>query len=111
MLIVVAQNGVRFDVKKINARFVLLGMPPPSPFRVVDTMLEARRHFGFTSNKLEWMTDKLCTTHKKKRHAKFPGFELWRECLAGNHEAWDEMREYNIDDVLSLEELYLVMRP
>jgi hypothetical protein len=57
------------------------------------------------------MTDKLCTTHKKKRHAKFPGFELWRECLAGNHEAWDEMREYNIDDVLSLEELYLVMRP
>lgn len=109
--IVVAQNGVRFDVKKINTRFVLLGMPPPSPFRVVDTMLEARRHFGFTSNKLEWMTDKLCTTHKKKRHAKFPGFELWRECLAGNTEAWKEMREYNEADVLSLEELYLVLRP
>lgn len=109
--IVVAQNGVRFDVKKINARFILLGMPPPSPFRVVDTMLEARKNFGFTSNKLEWLTDKLCTTHKKQKHKKFPGFELWRECLSGNPEAWAEMREYNVDDVLSLEELYLVMRP
>ena len=28
------------------------------------------------------------------------------ECLKGNQEAWAEMREYNIDDVLSLEELY-----
>lgn len=109
--IVVAQNGVRFDVKKINARFILLGLPPPSPFRVVDTMLEARKHFGFTSNKLEWLTDKLCKTHKKQRHTKFPGFELWRECLSGNPEAWAEMKAYNIDDVLSLEELYLVMRP
>jgi uncharacterized protein YprB with RNaseH-like and TPR domain len=109
--IVVAQNGVKFDVKKIQARFILLGMPPPSPFRVVDTMLEARKHFGFTSNKLEWMTDKLCTVHKKKKHAKYPGFELWRECLNGNPDAWAEMREYNIEDVTSLEELYLRMRP
>lgn len=109
--IVVAQNGIRFDVKKINARFILSGMAPPSPFRVVDTMVEAKRHFGFTSNKLEWLTDKLCTTHKKKRHARYPGFELWKECLAGNPAAWAEMREYNEADVLSLEELYLVMRP
>ncbi|WP_175726996.1 ribonuclease H-like domain-containing protein [Burkholderia ambifaria] len=111
MLPFLVKSHVRFDAKKINARFILLGMPPPSPFRVVDTMLEARKHFGFTSNKLEWLTDKLCKTHKKKKHAKFPGFELWRECLKGNPEAWDEMRSYNTDDVLSLEELYLVMRP
>ncbi len=109
--IVVAQNGKRFDIRKIQARFILLGMRPTSPFRVVDTMLEAKKHFGFTSNKLEWMTDKLCSTYKKKKHAKFPGFELWKECLAGNKEAWQEMRDYNEADVLSLEELYLVMRP
>jgi len=109
--IVVAQNGVKFDVRKINARFILLGMQPPSPFRVVDTMLEARKHFGFTSNKLEWLTAKLCKTHKKQKHAQFPGFELWREYLAGNPAAAAEMRAYNTDDVLSLEELYLVLRP
>nr|WP_243899437.1 ribonuclease H-like domain-containing protein [Burkholderia pseudomallei] len=109
--IVVAQNGVKFDVRKINARFILLGMQPPSPFRVVDTMLEARKHFGFTSNKLEWLTAKLCKTHKKQKHAQFPGFELWREYLAGNPAAAAEMQAYNTDDVLSLEELYLVLRP
>lgn len=109
--IVITQNGKRFDVPKINARFVLAGKLPPSPYKVVDTMLIAKQQFGFTSKKLEWMTDKLCKRHKKNTHAKFPGFELWSECLKGNPEAWDEMREYNIPDVLSMEELYLVMRP
>lgn len=44
-------------------------------------------------------------------HAKFPGYKLWDECLKGNEEAWQEMREYNIQDIVSLEELYLKMRP
>lgn len=108
--IVVAQNGKRFDVRKINARFLLLGYKPPSPYKIIDTMIEARRHFAFTSNKLEWLTDKLTPT-KKQKHKKFPGFELWKECLAGNPEAWAEMREYNIPDTVSTEELYLILRP
>lgn len=108
--LVVAQNGKRFDLPKIQARFVMAGYKPPRPFRVVDTMLMAKQQFGFTSNKLEWMTDKLCTT-KKRKHEKFPGMELWNQCLAGNPEAWEEMRLYNIDDVISLEELYLILRP
>jgi hypothetical protein len=108
--IVVAHNGKSFDVRKIQARFLLLGLPPTSPFKVVDTLLETRKHFAMTSAKLEFLTDKLCTA-KKLKHSKFPGFVLWKECLAGNQEAWDEMREYNIADVVSLEELYLILRP
>lgn len=37
------------------------------------------------------MTDKLCVKYKKLNHSKFPGMELWRECLKGNSEAWTEM--------------------
>lgn len=107
--IVVAQNGKQFDMKKIRARMVMSGLPPLPPIKVVDTMLIAKDVFGFTSNKLEWMTDKLTKT-KKRKHSKFPGFELWVECLKGNPAAWKEMRLYNIDDVKSLEELYLVLR-
>lgn len=103
---VVGQNSKRFDVKKINARFILNGMPKPSTFRQIDTLEVAKRVFGFTSNKLEYMTDKLCTQYKKKKHSKFPGHELWAQCLKGNPEAWIEMQEYNEYDVLSLEELY-----
>lgn len=104
--VVVGQNSKRFDVKKINARLVLNGYPKPSTFRQIDTLLIAKAQFGFTSNKLEYMTDRLCTQYKKLPHKKFPGHLLWSECLKGNAEAWQEMKDYNVNDVLSLEELY-----
>jgi uncharacterized protein YprB with RNaseH-like and TPR domain len=107
--IVVGQNSRRFDVKKIFARFILNGLPKPSHFRQIDTMEIAKRQFGFTSNKLEYMTDKLCTVYKKQTHKQFPGHLLWAECLKGNPEAWAEMKDYNIYDVLSLEELYDIL--
>lgn len=106
---VVGQNSKRFDVKKVFARFILNGLPKPSTFRQIDTMEIAKRNFSFTSNKLEYMTDKLCVEFKKLKHGKFPGHLLWAECLKGNPEAWDEMREYNCHDVLSLEELYDIL--
>jgi len=109
--IALTQNGVSFDIKKLNARFIQNGFEPPSSFKQIDTKLIAKKNFAFTSNKLEYMTDKLCTKYKKQKHAKFGGFELWKQCLAGNLEAWDEMKEYNIYDILSLEELYLKMAP
>ena len=109
--IVVTQNGKSFDVKKLNARFVMHGMTPPSSYRHIDTKVLAKKNFAFTSNKLEYMTDKLCTKYKKLSHKKFPGFSLWTECLAGNEDAWKEMEKYNKYDVLSLEELYNVLAP
>lgn len=109
--IVLTQNGKRFDVKKLNARFILNGMKPPSPFRQIDTCEIAKRTFGFTSNKLEYLTDKLCKVYKKSSHKKFSGFELWKQCKAGNVEAWEEMEDYNKYDILSLEELYDVIQP
>lgn len=109
--IVVTHNGKAFDIKKINARFILNGMKPPSTFRNIDTKLLAKKHFGFTSNKLAYLTDKLCTKYKKLDHGKFPGQELWTQCQRGNKEAWEEMQLYNEYDVLSLEELYEVLIP
>ena len=108
---IIAHNGKRFDAKKLNARFIINGYKPPSNYKVIDTCIEARKHFGFTSNKLEYLTDRLCTRYKKLKHGKFPGFLLWKECLRGNQEAWAEMEEYNINDVLSLEELYINLLP
>jgi len=105
------QNGRKFDLKKINARFVINGLPPVRPSRVIDTLEIAKREFGFTSNKLEYMTDKLCKKYKKLQHQKFPGHLLWTEVIKGNPEAWAEMKEYNINDILSLEELYDIIKP
>jgi DNA polymerase III, epsilon subunit and related 3''-5'' exonucleases len=107
--IVVAHNGRRFDVPKINARLITLGFKPPSPYKVHDTLDIAKKNFKFTSNRLEFLTSTLCT-EKKMLHGKFPGFELWKQCMQGNQAAWREMKKYNIQDVKSLEELYLKLR-
>lgn len=109
--IIVTQNGIKFDSKKINARFIINGYKPPSHYKQVDTLVIAKSRFGFTSNKLEYMTDKINTKYRKMDHGKFPGFKLWSECLNDNPEAWEEMEVYNKYDVLSLEELYEKMRP
>lgn len=108
---VCGHNTKKFDVKKINARFLLNKMGPPSTYRHIDTLLIAKSIFGFTSNKLEYLTDKLCTKYKKSKHGKFSGFSLWSECLKGNMDAWVEMEDYNKFDVLSNQELYEIFMP
>jgi hypothetical protein len=109
--ILLTQNGNSFDIKKLNARFVLNGMKPPSSYKRIDTLLIAKKMFKFTSNKLEYMTDKLCVKYKKLKHTRYPGFELWSAVMEGKLDAWKEMEKYNIHDVLSLEELYTKLAP
>lgn len=109
--IVVTQNGIRFDSKKLNARFIAHGMQKPSTYKHIDTLRIAKRHFSFTSNKLEYLGHVLNTKVKKLSRRKFEGFELWRECLAGNQEAWKEMEIYNKRDVLTLEQVYYKLVP
>ena len=110
--VVITQNGKRFDVKKLNARFILNGFQPTSSFRHIDTQEIAKRHFAFTSNKLAYMTDKLCVKYKKlTTHGEFVGHQLWTECMKGNLDAFNEMEKYNKYDVLSLEELYKKLIP
>lgn len=103
--IVAGQNSRRFDTKKLNARFLHHDLPPPGPYRHFDTLQIAKKHFGFTSNKLAYMSEKFCKQYKKLDHAKFSGFELWKECMNGNLKAWQEMEKYNRQDVLATEEL------
>lgn len=109
--VVITQNGDQFDIKKLNARFIINGYEPYSSFKSVDTKKVAKKKFGFTSNRLEYLTYTLDTKHKKLKHNKFPGHTMWTECLKGNKEAWKEMEKYNKHDVLGLQEVYLKMRP
>ncbi len=108
--IVVAQNGKRFDVKKVNTRMLMHRIPPYSPIRVVDTYQVAKSKFGFASNKLEWLSGQLTDTPKDD-HREFPGFYLWLECLKDNPKAWKQMKVYNPRDVVATEAVYLEMLP
>lgn len=104
--IVCGQNSQAFDVKKINAKFIERDMPPPSSYRQIDTLRIAKKHFSFTSFKLEYMADKICKKYKKQKHSKFSGFDLWKQCMNGNVAAFKELEIYNKADVLATQELH-----
>tara|TARA_R110000765_G_C18874878_1_gene601435 strand:+ start:348 stop:1130 length:783 start_codon:yes stop_codon:yes gene_type:complete len=107
--IIVGHNGKRFDLNWVRGSAAAHGLPPFSPVKVVDTLLETRKIFKYPSYKLEYLLKKFGCTHKEM-HKNFIGHTLWTECLAGNPKAWKEMKAYNIVDVTALEELYLKLR-
>lgn len=107
---VITQNGEEFDIKKLNARAVINGLPPIKPCKSTDILKEGRKVFKFTSHKLEYVTDVLNSKYKKLKHEEYPGFDLWKAIMAGDKHAWEVMKKYNIHDILSTEEAYLKLR-
>jgi predicted RNA-binding Zn-ribbon protein involved in translation (DUF1610 family) len=103
--IVIAHNGEKFDMPKLNSRFIINGLNPPLPYQQIDTLKHIRRQFGFTSNKLDYV-NKLLNLERKKE----TNFELWERCMKGNATALSEMEAYNVQDVRILEETYLLIR-
>jgi hypothetical protein len=104
--IVVTHNGVRFDHKKLNTRLLIHGYPPPSHYKTVDTLQVARSNFAFSSNKLDYINQQL-GIHQKDT----TDYELWVDCDNGDRVAIDKMLDYNKNDVVILEELYVRLRP
>lgn len=105
--IVISQNGVDFDMKYINTRFVAHGLPPPSPYKVVDTKREAKKYLRLPSNSL----DDICQYFNLGKKLEHKGFSLWLECIAGDKKSWKTMLEYNAHDVRLTEQVYLLLRP
>jgi len=105
--VVVHYNGKRFDIPTINREFVLWGYEPPSPYHQVDLLSTVRSQFRFSSNKLDFVCQQLGLGGKVQHK----GMELWRDCMDGKASAWRVMKEYNIQDVRLLEELYMVLLP
>jgi len=104
--ILIAHNGDAFDIKKANARFIHHRLTPPSPYKTVDTLKLARRHFKFDSNKLDALAQSLGLG------AKLPhtGFNTWKGCMTGDMKAWAIMRKYNAHDVVLLEKVYNLLK-
>lgn len=103
--VVVAHNAKRFDVPKMNAKFIEYGLKEPSPYKVVDTLAIAKSRFKFTSNKLDYITQLF--GHEGKHET---NFQLWVDCMKGDREALMRMVEYCEQDVLELEKTYLKLR-
>lgn len=104
--IVIGHNVDAFDVKKTNARLITHGVEPPSPYKTVDTLKLAKKHFRFDGNKLNDLGEYLELGRKLS-----VGWPTWKGCIEGDEASWAKMVEYNARDVLLLEQVYLKLRP
>lgn len=100
-------NGARFDVPHLNREFLLAGHAPPSPYHQIDLLKVIRRQFKFNSSKLAHVTSELGLSGKLSHS----GHSLWLQCLDGDPKAWNLMRRYNKQDVVTTEELYDKLLP
>lgn len=98
--IVVGHNWANFDAKKFNTRALFYGMPPPSPYKIVDTLKIARSNFAVTSNKLAYLCEYLKVPHQKGESPD------WSKVLLGDKNEIQKMVDYNIGDIPSLRDVY-----
>jgi DNA polymerase elongation subunit (family B) len=103
--VVIAHNGKRFDIKKINTRLWKHKLKKPSSYKVIDTLSAVKSVFSLNHNgqnaiaKFLQLQEKLDTD-----------FALWEACDHGDTQALQYMSEYNGQDVRMLEEIYIEMR-
>lgn len=105
--VIVAHNGRKFDIKKAKTSFILHGLVPPSPYKVIDTLSIAKRNFSFPFNNLDYLCDILGVEFRKVENS---GERLWMSCLAGDPESLKLMQEYNEGDIPTLRALYKKLR-
>ncbi|MBC8321123.1 MAG: RNase H superfamily protein [Bacteroidetes bacterium] len=104
--IIIGHNCNKFDRRKINSRFFIHKMLPPSPYKIIDTLTESRKQFGHPSQRLDYISGLISGEHKLKTDK-----ELWDRCENGDPAALAEMSEYCDRDVDLLEDAYMEIRP
>jgi predicted RNA-binding Zn-ribbon protein involved in translation (DUF1610 family) len=105
-------NGKSFDSKHLKREFIQAGMNPPSPYKELDLMLAVKSQFKFPSNKLDYVSQALGVGQKVKHK----GFDLWLDVIGENGTAaeasgWKAMKEYQLQDVNLLIDLYEKLLP
>lgn len=105
--IVVGHNVAGFDIKKLNSEFRDLGLTPPRPYKVVDTLKEARKHFGDESKTLDALNKRIGVSAKTDKY----NVDIARAACDGDKIAQATIRSYNEGDIVASEALYLSLLP
>lgn len=105
--IVVGHNVDRFDDAVLKTRMLYYGITRPAPYGTIDTYKIAKREFKFPSNSLDGIAEYLGIVRKVSHE----GFPMWRGCMEGDPESWDNMREYNVGDIVVLEAVFEKLVP
>jgi ribosomal protein L37AE/L43A len=94
-------NVDRFDTRHLNTEWRDIGLTAPSPFKIVDTLKEARKTFGDESKTLAALTKRMGIETKTDKYQ----VQVARDALAGDKAAQKKLRSYNEGDIVASEAL------
>jgi len=104
--IVITQNGDRFDIRKLQWKFLLHKLPPNNKYHSIDTLKKSRQLIDPISHGLGSVSVTLGFGEKS------PMIEQdWFEAEAGDQKSLKKMSDYCSNDVYILEDWYLILRP
>jgi len=105
--VLIAYNGVDFDMAMLRTRALIAGLPPVNPKKIIDPVIIARKQLRLHSNRLDAVAQALGTEFDKTP----VDFKIWLEAsMDGSSTAMDYITEHCIADVYVLEEVAYKMR-
>ena len=103
---IVGWNSQRFDCRWLNKEFKQAELRRPAGYKHVDLMRSVKKYQYQPSYKLDYNARFLGLDGKVQTG----GFDLWRDCMAGDRDAWKLMEEYNRHDTNLTDEVLTDMR-
>lgn len=89
-----------FDTRHLNTAWRDMGLPAPSPYKILDTLKEARKTFGDESKTLAALTQRTGVSTKTDKYE----VAVARAAVAGDVKAQRKLKAYNCGDVVASEE-------
>lgn len=100
--LMVAHNGVGFDVKHVNALALHYKIPPIAWPNIEDTLLQSRNQFNFICHRLDYLAKVLVGSRKQRTD-----FQLWIDITQYNCKtSLKRMVRYCRNDVRILDKVY-----
>ena len=105
--ILIGHNMAAFDSKHLMSGWAEMGLPAPSPFKVIDTLKIARGSLNMESNTLDSLAKRLGVESKSDKY----DVRVAQAAVNGDKEAQSILESYNRGDIVASEALFDRLRP
>lgn len=105
--LIIGHNADRFDARHLMGGWAEMGLPAPSPYKVIDTLKIARGSFAYESNTLDALNKRLGIDAKTDKYS----VEVARAAVDGHKDAQARIESYNRGDIIASEALFDRLRP
>ena len=105
--ILIGHNMAAFDSKHLMSGWAEMGLPAPSPFKVIDTLKIARGSLNMESNTLDSLAKRLGVESKSDKY----DVRVAQAAVNGDRDAQARIEDYNRGDIVASEALFDRLRP